>query len=99
MKIRIDDNFGIKSDSLNYTLCKIKKYEHEGEDENECVYEEGKETWLPYRYYNNLDQALTGYKKHSLMTADNIESFAGVIEKLEEIEEVLSDIREELRGA
>lgn len=83
MKLRINDNWGIKTDKYQYNLCKIINKKRDGEIVE--IFKPVKST------YKTLGDVLEGYYEHKLKTEDNITS-------LEELKELQKDILDEIKS-
>ena len=83
MKIKINDNWGIKSDKFQYNLCKIRNIKKDGEI---------KEQFDGIKHsYRTIGDALEGYYEHKLKIEDNITSLEDLIDLHGKI---LSEIKE-----
>ena len=92
MKIKINDDWGIKSDEHQYNLCRIvdKKVEKDGAVEY-------KEHFKPIRYaYRTLPDVLDGYIMLRTRTEEDITDFRDLKELHYQLQEEVAYIKAEL---
>lgn len=91
MQIKINDDFGIKTDNYNYVVCNIK--------END----EGEEKWSSIKvkpYAKTLGQAFQNYLDFRRKDSDEIQSLVDLIdlnkELVQELNEICRDIDDKI---
>ena len=87
--IRIDDNYCIKVDEFNYTLCKVKT--------NLSGKNKGQEYYESVGYYRDIIQALEAYGKqivHQALLNGNMtlsEALAGIRDSWEQVAKTIHE--------
>ncbi|EPE7714185.1 hypothetical protein ACSOKH_002834 [Listeria monocytogenes] len=84
MKLKINNDYVIRSSQYQYILSKPN-----GEDK------EGKELFKDIGYYPTIEQTLAAFADHHIKTAD-INSFEELTEELHKVRKVLADIKDKL---
>ena len=89
MEVKINSDYGIKTDKLNFSLCRLEqKVNDEGEKVTKFV-NLGK-------HRSTLDGILEVYKNHRIRTEMGIKSIEELRELLKVIKQDIKEIREKL---
>jgi len=84
MKIKINDDFGIKTDERNVILCELVDKEN------------GEQEFRSIKYARKIHQILEIYKDHRLRTEEDITSFEEVAELEKKLSAEIQEIKEKL---
>jgi hypothetical protein len=89
--IKIDDNYKITSDEMQFVLQKKNVVKDDGKGKKPKIINIGKEVWYTIGYYRDIKSVLKAYVKENVLRSD-CKTFEEVFELLDELYEVIDGI-------